>query len=1369
MASGYSGTSEPFPGVDYGPKKFDQIGLEDDFFSFPLANPFTDFGNDVIDASALFKDVAAGQLPSVGLTIYGGPGNDFIRGSQAGDHIAGGSGDDTISGQRGPDHIYGDSGFNVEIITRTLTVPTINVSSFNNARVDDLQAGEDLIYGDFAPGDEVVVGTLSDLSDIIFGDHGQINQAVAVGFENRTAAETKILTVGQIERIETKQPLNGESDTVYGAFGNDIILGGNAGDLLDGGADNNIILGDHGYIDYIKADNDRGDIDEISSTVDVVAFGGMLIADSQIGGSDVITTELGDDIIFGGTNDVGINEIISASDGQNIVFGDNGTIIAAIPDVPRFGAQPITLGRLETIAFAIGGNEVITTGVDKDIILAGVANDLINSNAGNDIVIGDNGFVDYVVADGNPTDIDIISTNAPTIGGKDTISSGSGNDFVFGGTDEDIIAGDADNDLIFGDHGMVTGDVDANLLPLNLVVHPFAFTSIDTQTSHLGGNDLISGDQGEDIILGGQGDDTITGNQGDDDIFGGHNVVGGHDGNDIIDGGSENDVIAGDNAAILRTGTSISPRMQVLANGVIYNSQGEAQITGVPQVNPTGAVERFVTLLDHSSKPAPGTFGNDYIAGGTEDDVIFGQLGDDIIQGDGSIATRINGGIPVGAMRLDNGFGTLVVQPSFETANDGEDYIEGNGGDDIIFGNLGQDDIIGGSSSLFGLATPNLRPDGDDILFGGAGTRIDRNRLGQSADSTRGLVAEHAFDADYILGDNGNLYRLVDGNAHFLTFNYDLTSDIGNNAGDPFAPHDRGDLRIIPRAYVLLDYTPGDNNSGIGGSDLVKGEDSDDVIHGMRGNDVLYGDSWDDDIYGGTGSDKIFGGSGEDGIIADDGLIKTSRNGVAEPLYGITVNAVNQLIELTGPFIGAVVDLDGFLKKTVDLTIGNGPIDTWQVGGDDIVYGGLGDDWIHAGAGDDAASGAEALANFYNDTRAIVVSPLVHIETGEITHFYDPFTQTFRPFYDPDNPRTKIAGFILNFDAFDGNGIIHDGKDWIFGDIGNDVLFGGTGHDRLFGGFDDDYLQLDDNLETNGGLNDIPDAAFDANDPDIQQKTAGAGDFAYGGAGLDVLIANTGHDRMFDWTGEFNSFIVPFSQFGSPTVNRLVSPHVKQFLLDLGAAAGADPDPDLVEPFGELGLMEQQDEGWNDQHGGPRDPQPGNGHARIDSQGGKENTLLYQPLQTVHGSTPLGGNNVVIVTPVQVEKLLHAPTLGIGPEDADTAPGVSLPVGTPVFWTYQVFNNTEFGAPLTILSIRDDAGTPGNPSDDFLPRPILEITGQFNVGDLNQDGLPGCGRGVGIHVAGRGSRCRRHLWRASGCRGAVHQPGHRFGGESGYR
>jgi hypothetical protein len=96
-------------------------------------------------------------------------------------------------------------------------------------------------------------------------------------------------------------------------------------------------------------------------------------------------------------------------------------------------------------------------------------------------------------------------------------------------------------------------------------------------------------------------------------------------------------------------------------------------------------------------------YGNDIIAGGPDNDEIFGQLGEDIIQGDGQVLLSLPGAEPVDSDAWRDANGLLNIIPSQERISDGDDYIEGNGGSDVIFGNLGQDDIIGGNSDLFGL------------------------------------------------------------------------------------------------------------------------------------------------------------------------------------------------------------------------------------------------------------------------------------------------------------------------------------------------------------------------------------------------------------------------------------------------------------------------------------------------------------------------------------------------------------------------------------------------------------------------------------------------------------------------------------------
>src|SRR5262249_25536631 len=152
-----------------------------------------------------------------------------------------------------------------------------------------------------------------------------------------------------------------------------------------------------------------------------------------------------------------------------------------------------------------------------------------------------------------------------------------------------------------------------------------------------------------DIIIAGQDIDTVFGEGADDDIIGGHNVPDGQDTGDNLDGGTGVDVITGDNAAVLRTGASFDPRFQTLTGSTIFDTNGNALISNIDRANPTGALERFIRPLNHTFTTDPSYFGNDYIAGGPGDDRIFGELGNDTIQGDANILSRYLGAVSVSA------------------------------------------------------------------------------------------------------------------------------------------------------------------------------------------------------------------------------------------------------------------------------------------------------------------------------------------------------------------------------------------------------------------------------------------------------------------------------------------------------------------------------------------------------------------------------------------------------------------------------------------------------------------------------------------------------------------------------------------------
>ena len=229
----------------------------------------------------------------------------------------------------------------------------------------------------------------------------------------------------------------------------------------------------------------------------------------------------------------------------------------------------------------------------------------------------------------------------------------------------------------------------------------------------------------------------------------------------------------------------------------------------------------------------------------------------------------------------------------------------------------------------------------------------------------------------------------------------------------------------------------------------------------------------------------------------------------------------------------------------------------------------------------------------------------------------------------PTDPTATVRDFLLNFDAQEGPPDTRwdfrrrfaratDGDDNIFGDLGNDWIVGGTGRDHAYGGYGDDLINMDDDLNSptvlpNGQPGKQVLGNLENNSADDYQSYA---DITYGGAGRDFMILNSGFDRAVDWTGEFNNFLVPFSPFGEPSITRELNPQVEQFLLDLSAADGADqnmpdgklfidqkradkninaPDPlRHYEPFAELGMVRPTDGDWNDQQGGPTDPQAGN-------------------------------------------------------------------------------------------------------------------------------------------------------------------------------
>ena len=284
----YAGHPYDTLGYEFGPKPFDPFTYipdaenEDDEWVFGLADPYT-VGRQRHHRRAqpvrgpALHHAHLRRLPTVGFTAYGGIGDDLLIGSQTGDFLAGGSGDDEIRGLRGADQIYGDSGVNVDVLTRRLTIDTVNASPLptitgagflNNgttiepypspARDFMLVAGRDLIFGD-GPG---TVG---------IGHPGHPAAATTTSCSATTAPSSRTSstrtsptpgcrrsrppagrrsavdepTGDTLRGIESRTLQNGDDDIIFGGDGRDVLVGGDGNDMADGGNQDDFVFGDN--------------------------------------------------------------------------------------------------------------------------------------------------------------------------------------------------------------------------------------------------------------------------------------------------------------------------------------------------------------------------------------------------------------------------------------------------------------------------------------------------------------------------------------------------------------------------------------------------------------------------------------------------------------------------------------------------------------------------------------------------------------------------------------------------------------------------------------------------------------------------------------------------------------------------------------------------------------------------------------------------------------------------------------------------------------------------------------------------------------------------------------------------------------------
>jgi len=400
-------------------------------------------------------------------------------------------------------------------------------------------------------------------------------------------------------------------------------------------------------------------------------------------------------------------------------------------------------------------------------------------------------------------------------------------------------------------------------------------------------------------------------------------------------------------------------------------------------------------------------------------------------------------------------------------------------------------------------------------------------------------------------------------------------------------------INIEGELLKSVDLTPFDN---VEGAILVPGASADPTNH-----DPQYAD---DVIFGGLADDFIHGGGGDDAIAGGEALPESYA-----PVLKVEIETAQQ-----------AEDPIDYLVRT-DFTRPYNP-------GNLLLFGDGDEHWNEPNPVLQR-TGEFFLYDEYDPRRVILfnddgtVWKDDSVDPALLKHYF--LNQLDNE--GTDNADSQLDGVIESYVEFEPNGtpvgdevgVQSDGNDVIFGDMGNDWIVGGTGRDHIYGGFGNDLMNADDVLGGPGtsydtgvfGSADAEGGDFGLNDtPETHLSWE---DRVFGGAGLDILIGNTGGDRLIDHLGEFNSYIVPFAPFGVATVSRQVPPQLWDFLTAQAAGDGVDmtrlADGVVVNqgsrysnvmveqgnPYGELGLVTQKDHGfWQDQSGPPTDPQAGN-------------------------------------------------------------------------------------------------------------------------------------------------------------------------------
>lgn len=819
-------------------------------------------------AGAVTADLAVGTA-SGGVSLVAIEG---LIGSAFGDVLNGDAGDNRLVGGTGADLIDGRDGFDTaDYAGSTAAVRVdlalsvqgggdaagdrlVSIEALVGSAFDDSLAGvgvAEALYGGAGAdrlegrgGDDLLQGGAG--ADVLIGGDGvdtvdYSTNASAISIDLQTGASNGGDAEGDrfdgIERFIG----TGFADTIVGDGADQILVGGAAGDRLDGagGFDTVVYAGSAAGVKVNLATNilSGGDAqgDSIAGIEGVVGspFADALTGDANANrldggaGEDMLDGGAGADVMAGGADDdsyvvdnAGDQVIEAVGGGVDIVRTSLSSLTLAdeVEDLSYTGSGGFagTGNALDNSMYGKAGADALYGLEGDDKLVGGAGADLLDGGAGRDqvdytksaaitvnlvtnvnrggeaegdrlvgieTVIGSN-YADSITGGDDPLMGDILYGR----GGDDLLAGGAGDDQLDGGSGNDVLRGGTGNDLYVvyeaGDQVVeAAGEgrdrirTAATSYTLGANVEELVYTG--TIGATMTGNIL------DNFVVGSGGEDRLAGGDGADVLRGGA-------GGDVLDGGAGSDTVEYANSL----------------GGVLVNLRSQSASGG------DAMGDRLVSIEN-----AQGSAFADVLLGSAGANVLTGADGDDTLSGDDGNDT-LRGG--VGADRLDGGKNEDALY-----GEDGGDTLYGGQQTDRLYGGAGDDLLVGDTEWVSSLAAKDSLDggDGDDVLVGD-GMSMTASGVG-GADTLIGGLGN-----DVLYGDAVNMAAGARGGADKLTGGggSDRFVFAAGSGADEITDFNRGgieadriDLSAFDIAYEALRFTT--SSAGVtvqlGGTDTI--------------------------------------------------------------------------------------------------------------------------------------------------------------------------------------------------------------------------------------------------------------------------------------------------------------------------------------------------------------------------------------------------------------------------------------------------------------------------------------------------------------------------------------------------------------------